>query len=170
VLARTRVPVLAVPPTHGRRARMRPPARWPSGRVVAPLALDRTSRASAARAARVAGRLGLGLTLVHAVAPLQVPPFMGGGVLRQQREALARGRLTIARIARSIRGASVRTLVAPGYPADVIAAVAERPGYSLVIVTLDPRGVRFSARPGRISYHVLQQGAAPVLALPAEWR
>jgi len=49
VLARTCVPVLAVPPTHGRRARMRPPARWPSGRVVAPLALDRTSRASAAR-------------------------------------------------------------------------------------------------------------------------
>jgi len=170
VLARTRVPVLAVPATHGRRRRLRPPAGWPRGRVVAPLALDRTSRGSAARAARVARRFHAGLTFVHAVAPIPVPPFMGGSALRQEREALARARAAMARIAGAIRGVSVRAVVTPGYPADVIAALAARRDHSLVVVTLDPRGARFSAPPGRISYHVLQRGAAPVLALPAGWR
>ncbi len=168
VLARTRVPVLAVPATHGRSRRPRPG--WPRGRVVAPLALDRTSRGSAARAARVARTFGAGLTLVHAVPPLPVPPFMGGSVLKQERDAIARAKRALARVARTVRGVPVRSVVASGDPADVIAALAARPGHSLVALTLDPRGGRFDSPPGAISYHVLQRGAAPVLALPRGWR
>ena len=170
VLARTRVPVLAVPATHGRRSRRRPRPGWPRGRVVAPLALDRTSRGSAARAARVARRFGTGLTLVHAVPPLPVPPFMGGSVLKQERAAIARAKRALARTARAVRGVPVRSVVASGDPADVIAALAERPGHSLVVLTLDPRGGRFDSPRGAISYHVLQRGTTPVLALPRGWR
>ena len=167
VLERTRVPVLAVPSTHGRR--LGPPRGWPAGRIVAPLALDRTSRGSAARAAAVARAFGTALTLVHAVPPLQVPPFMGAGILERNRAALAQARDKLAHLARQprlFRGVSVRALVASGDPAEVIAAIASRPGHSLVVLTLDRRGGFLHSRPGTISYRVLQRGETPVLALP----
>lgn len=169
VLERTSVPVLAVPATHGRRSRLRPKKGWPGGRVVAPLALDRTSRASAARAAAVARAFGMALTLVHAVPPLQIPPFMATGILDLERQAIARATHALARVAATVRGVRVRSMVAEGDPADVVAVLSSRPGHGLVVVTLDPRGGLFHSRPGTISYRVLRRGAAPVLALPPGW-
>ncbi len=172
VLERTRIPVLAVPATHGRRSRLGPPRGWPGRQIIVPLALDRTTSGDAGRAAEVAGFLGASVVLVHAVVQTPVPPFMGAGVLRGQREAVALAGRRLGRVAIGLRrgGLTVRSLVAVGDPAEVVAALAARHRNSLVVLTLERRGRLFGSRPGTISYRVLQRGAVPVVALPRRGR
>jgi nucleotide-binding universal stress UspA family protein len=73
----------------------------------------------------------------------------------------------MATFARALgRGAGVDTRVLFGEPARELAGVATTEGAGLVVTTLRaPRGLVGTPR-GSISYAVLSQVAAPVLALP----
>jgi nucleotide-binding universal stress UspA family protein len=171
VLARTQVPVLAVPASRRRRTHARPGPTWPDRRIVVPLTLDRTAGSHARQALDVARFFGASVLLVHAVPRPQVPPFMGTGFFERERATLARAHGTLERLAGRLPPDVAReVMVAAGDPADVVATVARRSRSGLVVLTLARRPGPFGSAQGTISYRVLRRGVVPVLALPARWR
>jgi nucleotide-binding universal stress UspA family protein len=159
VLRDAPIPVLAIPPAT-RRTFKGPGRRWPEQLGLAPLELSRRSGSDIAAAAEVADHLGTLLLLLHVVLSRD-----------QQRLAKARSRLEKLRTtANSPVVTGCRVLA--GKPAEQIAALAADANVDLVILTRRRGTGFFGARLGSISYQILCEAGAPVLALPdnRKWR
>jgi nucleotide-binding universal stress UspA family protein len=167
VLRRTTIPVLAIPIAPRRRGHSGPAGVWPKARIIAAIELSRHAARDTRAAAAVAAWFGSPLLLVHVV-----PEFKATAWLRRRIEVSVRARIADARsrlatLARGLgRAAGVDTRVLFGERVRELASVAATEGAGLVVTTLrTPRGLVGSPR-GSISYAVLSQVAAPVLALP----
>jgi nucleotide-binding universal stress UspA family protein len=166
VLQKTTVPVLAVP-CSGEDLAL-PSASWPGARIA--VALDLEGRDSAAEvdvAARVARWLGSSLLLLHVVAEIDAPDWMGGDLSAHQRILVAKAQQQVDTLtAGARRSVEADGLVVCGRIADEIAALAARERIGLLITTLRDRRGWFGAQRGSVSYHVLSHAVSPVLALP----
>ena len=168
VLERTRVPVLAVPPSAGRSRSDR--SGWPHGPVAAAIELDQQALEEIAVSAEVARWFGRPLVLVHVVKEFAMPSWLRGSLaVRRRRLARAEDDLeSVARVARPV--VETHTRVVAGHPATKIAAAAAAAKSELLITRLRDRRDWFGARRGSVSYHVLSHAAVPVLACPPSWR
>ena len=169
ILQKTPVPVLAIPSAIGGLA----PAlsSWPAGRIVAALELDTTSRKDVETAARIAGRLGVSLLLLHVMASLDAPSWLEGALSAHDRVRASKAQRELdadAAIAR--RRVDTQTRVLSGKPADEIAAVVAAETSGLLMTALRDRRGWFGARRGSVSCHVLSHAVAPVLAWPPSWQ
>ncbi len=131
---------------------------------VAAVALDRDATALVATAAELARDYDAGLTLIHVLGPLQLPPRLRAPAPHDVAGRQARAEKELAAIARTAAGTvNVTARVLSGDPADEIARAA---GTDSPIVTGlgRPRGV--GHRPGATAYRLVCCARVPVLALP----
>jgi nucleotide-binding universal stress UspA family protein len=135
--------------------------------VIAPLDLSDQWQSEAARAADIARRFAAELILVHVLAHLRLPAWMGRGVEAHQRQridsalkALERARTKLSLASPS----SSRVLV--GNPAEEIARLTIEQPRALVVMSLRGNTAGWGARRGSIAYRVLTHAVRPVLALP----
>ncbi|MEP7310484.1 MAG: universal stress protein [Acidobacteriota bacterium] len=167
VLRRTSVPVLAIP--RAARGKLRPgtAAAWPGTRIIAAIELSRHAERDTRAAAAVAAWFGSTLLLVHVVPEFKATAWLRRRIEVSDRARIADARSRMATLARGLgRATGVETRVLFGEAAGELASVAATEGVGLVVMTLrTPRGLVGSPR-GSISYAVLAQVAAPVLALP----
>jgi nucleotide-binding universal stress UspA family protein len=170
VLQRTTVPVLAIPHAEGRPA-IPFHASWPERRIVAAIELNGEHSADAARAARIAQWFGSSLLLVHVVTQVPRPAWLRGDFTAHDRTrlALATRRLG-ARAAIAQRSVPTDFRVLSGDISNEIAALAVTEHVELLITALHDRRGWFGTKRGSISYHVLSNAVAPVMALPRQWR
>jgi nucleotide-binding universal stress UspA family protein len=128
------------------------------------------SLATLREAARLAGRDGAGLTLVHVYARPQpsVAPELGS-LVPEQLEAAIRAELepqlaaAKAEAEAAAPGISVDTILLAGRPAQEIVALAEARGFDLVVVgTHGRRGLRRAVL-GSVAEHVVRSAPCPVL-------
>jgi nucleotide-binding universal stress UspA family protein len=165
VLAKVRVPVLAVPLGDGETAIEAPLIS--SGPIVAPVDFSPESRAAAHAAAGLARALKLPLTLLHVSAPPQL------ATLGWQRAASPGDRT-----ASSDPNVALHDLSA-SFPADVqvdirllhgaaaeeIARYAREKRAAFIVMSLGSSAMR-GRTPGSIAYRVLCLAPVPILALP----
>lgn len=168
VLQKSSVPVLAVPwppvDTAGLKS-------WPGPRIAAALELDARATNDAKTAARIARWFQSSLTLVHVVADMDAPPWLGGVLSGHDRIRLAQAQRRIdAAAAGAGRFVDTDALIVHGDPADEIAAVVAARRARLLVTALRDRRGWFGARRGSIPYHVLSHAVAPVLAWPPQWQ
>jgi nucleotide-binding universal stress UspA family protein len=164
VLRRATVPVLAVPPAARRGSSSQ--TSMDIARIVAPIDLAGEWESDAIRAGTIAHAFDAELLLVHVLAPIQTPPWLGsrGRTTEQQRVEKARRALERVRT-RLFADRRASCVVLTGEPAHEIARIAGR-GSSLVVMSLRGTGGLWGARRGSIAYHVLTHASTPVLALP----
>jgi nucleotide-binding universal stress UspA family protein len=164
VLRRVAIPVLAIPPSKGRKdKRIRPMA---ISKVVAPLDLAGEWQSDAVRSAQVAAAFDAELTLVHVLAPIQAPPWLPSFSNAADRRRTARVRKVLERVkAKLPSDAHITIRVLEGNPADAIAQTVTGSA-SLVVMSLRGGTGVWGARRGSIAYHVLTHSSTPVLALP----
>jgi nucleotide-binding universal stress UspA family protein len=168
VLQRTPVPVLAIP--GGVDELVPGESSWPAGRVVAALELDRESRKDVETAARIAGWLGVSLTLVHVIDRIDAPSWLEGALTAHDRIRITKAERELeacAAIAR--RRVDTRIRVVCGEPADELAALVASENSGLLMTALRDRRRWFGARRGSVSYQVLSHAVVPVLAWPPSW-
>ncbi|MFI5178764.1 MAG: universal stress protein [Vicinamibacterales bacterium] len=166
VLARARVPVLAIPPrATGRGAR--PLASWPGRLAIAPIDLDRQAAKHVALAGRVARWFGGRLVLVHVVPRVRAPAWYGGDSVTRQRVHTLRARRELQALQSWAGPGVVRACrVVSGHVADEVAALAAAERAGLIIVGLPRRKGLLAWRPGSTVYHLLCHATMPVLAWP----
>ena len=166
ILRRSRLPVLATPPTAGR---VRGPAKdWPGKMVIAPVDIGQRDRADALAAAAVARELDTSLELVHIVELVSNLPWLD---VDADRRNLQRRRRAVARLTQlqdELKGVATAVRVESGQPADEIAKIASSRQVGLVVMTRRPGQGLFGPRQGSISYEVLCKANTPVLALPSD--
>jgi nucleotide-binding universal stress UspA family protein len=164
VLRRATVPVLATPPSIGRRRPSTVPLTIT--RVVAPLDLAGEWRSDVTRAAAIAAAFDAELHLVHVLARVQTPPWLRSTGGAAQRRRIDRATRALERV-RTTLFADLRSTstVLTGNPAHEIARLTSRAG-SLVVMSLRGTTGVWGARRGSIAYHVVTHSATPVLALP----
>lgn len=164
VLRRATIPVLAIPPSHGRRAAKAPPMVFK--RVITPVDLAGEWQADAVRAADVATTFDAELMLVHVLAPIQAPPWLpsaGSAAGRRRRGTATRA---LDRVMAKLPSSLTMTRhVLEGNPAHEIAQLTGD-SRSLVVMSLRGGAGVWGARRGSIAYHVLTHASTPVLALP----
>lgn len=168
VLRQTSVPVLALPMAPRGSVRRGPAAGWPGTRIIAAIELHRHAARDTRAAAAVAAWFESPLLLVHVVPAFKATAWLRRRIEVSDRARIADARSRIATLARGLggRGVGVETRVLFGEATTELASVAATEGASLVVTTLrTPRGLVGPPR-GSISYAVLSQVAAPVLALP----
>jgi nucleotide-binding universal stress UspA family protein len=146
VLQRSGVPVLAVPPAAGA-----PAAEWPGSRIVFAASADERTRAELAAAAGLAAWFGATLVVVHVAAAPDEPRAAS------QLEAMAAD--VRERVAVTVR-------VVSGEVGERVAAIATNESAGLVVTMLRDREGWFGPQRGSMSYHVVTQSIAPVLAMP----
>jgi nucleotide-binding universal stress UspA family protein len=164
ILKRSSVPVLVVP--AGNRTARRPPPSWPSGRVVAPVMLDRGTARDIDAASRVAAWFGCSLLVVHALATPPVPAWLRRPLAGQNMHRIERMRQRLAGLVAS----TARVRVLEGSPADVIAAVVTRERTPLLITMLREGDRWLEPGRGAVTYRILTRVNVPVLAMPPRWR
>jgi nucleotide-binding universal stress UspA family protein len=163
VLHDAHVPVLAVP-----RAAPKVNVRtWPGKRVIAAIQLGPQAAADTRAAFRMASALGASLQLVHVVAPVSLPRWLGSTARTGDHQRVDEARRRLEQLCGSLgEGADVEAQVRFGSPDEQIAAAAADARAGLILVTLRPGGFFGPAR-GALTYKVLGGTRAPVLALPA---
>jgi len=168
ILRRSALPVLAVPWSDQSGTLS---ATWPGKKIVAALDLNNGSARDADIAARLAHWFGSSLLLLHVVAEIAAPEWLSGDLGAHDRIRLARAQRQIETLAdKARRHVQTETRVVCGRVADEIAAFAAAERVGLVVTALADRTGWLGSRRGRISYHVLSHGVAPVLAYPPRWQ
>jgi nucleotide-binding universal stress UspA family protein len=168
LLRETTVPVLAIPPSSGRKVA----AAWPGRRVLAAIDLG-AGRSSDARAfASVARAFDLPMTLAHVVEPGQLPPWLSGYAKQESQARADKAAATLERLAGRFRpDVRVDTRVLVGDPSKHIPVLARKIGAGLIVLALRQADGMFGAAQGTITYRVLASGGAvPILALPGRGR
>jgi nucleotide-binding universal stress UspA family protein len=174
VTRRPPVPVVVVPP-GAVNAYGRPQAQ---GGIVCAVR-DDADVAVAHAAAHLATRLHETLTLVHVVAPAQVPISAAGGappamLPPRTADQVAAARQVVEDIARRVQfnadgRARVRVLEGPVGPQ--LTRIADLTDAALVAVGSSERGALTAALAGSASRYVMRRGAQPVIVCPREpWR
>jgi nucleotide-binding universal stress UspA family protein len=167
VLARSAVPVLAVPPAGSGPAK----ASWPGRRVLAAISLGRHAARDVAAAAELARWFGATLALAHIVEPTRLPGWLSRQPAGHDRSRVEAAKAKLGKLAADAgpaRFAEGHVLV--GEPAAQIATLASELGAGLVVVTLRKAPGLFGARQGSMTYRVVREARTPVLALPSAWR
>lgn len=164
VLRRVAIPVLAIPPSKGRRGkRIRPMA---IRRILAPLDLAGLWQSDAIRAAHVAAAFDAELVLVHVLAPIQTPPWLRSSIHSTDRRRMDTARRALERVTTKLSSdLHMTSRVLEGNPAHEIAQLT-RGSPSLVVMSLRGGAGVWGARRGSIAYHVLTHSSTPVLTLP----
>lgn len=163
ILRRVTIPVLAIPPsTRPRRNRTRPMV---VRRIIAPLDLAGEWQSDAIRAADVASGFDAELVLVHVLAPIQTPPWLGSVAATDRRRTERAGQALERVRAKLSSQLTITSRVLDGNPADEIARLTSG-SPSLVVMSLRGGAGVWGARRGSIAYHVLTHAATPLLALP----
>ncbi|MGE3179487.1 MAG: universal stress protein [Vicinamibacterales bacterium] len=171
VLAKTGVPVLAVPPAD--RAPASKVAGWPAGRMLAAVDLDRRASHDVSAAVDVARWFGLPLSLVHVVEPAAVPAWLSLRPAGHDRARVTRARRRLETLAAGCGDAgapAIDTHVLAGRPSEQVAGLAADLKAAVLVLTLKGDDRLFGDRQGSTTYHVVQEAGTPVLALPAGWR
>jgi len=165
VLRRAAVPVLAIPSMRGSRRRSTIAAQFVH--VIAPIDLAGEWQPDAVRAADIAAEFHASLLLVHVLAPVQRPPWLGQAVPSDDQKRILKAKRALERIRSKLFShlQSTSTAVILGDPAHEISGLASRPG-SLVVMSLRGTAGVWGMRRGAVAYRVLTQSSAPVLALP----
>jgi nucleotide-binding universal stress UspA family protein len=164
VLRRVAIPVLAIPPSKRSRSKEAPP--MTIEKVIAPLDLAGDWQSDALRAANVAASFAADLLLVHVLAPIQVPPFLGSAARVSDRRREERARKALDRMrAKLSSDLAISCRVPTGSPADEIAKLSKG-STSLVVMSLREGGGVWGPRRGAIAYRALTHSSTPVLALP----
>lgn len=132
--------------------------------VFAAVALDRDSSLLVRAAASLARDFAIGLTLVHVLEPLQLPPRLRRDGTDDQGSRLARAERQLAVLAAAVPAdVHPTTLVRSGEPAEEIGLAAGPDG--LIVIGLGrPTGI--GHRPGSTAYRMVCSSSRPVLALP----
>jgi nucleotide-binding universal stress UspA family protein len=157
--------VLAVPPLA--RAARYPSAQWPAGRdLLAGIELGSRAASDARRAVAVARTLGTRTMLVTVLPPTQAPAWLHVDLRRREHERVQRARADLKRIAALAGHATVTVRAVVGDPAEQLAGIAADTDAALILMLLRPAGRLFGTRQGSVSYRVLCNAGAPVLALP----
>ena len=167
VLQHTRVPVLAIPMQPPGKLRLGPGRSWPGKRIIAAIGLDRHAVRDTQAAAAVAAWFESNLLLVHVVPEIKATAWLRRRIALADRTRIAHARSRLAALARGLgRGTGADTRVLFGQAPHEIASVAVTEGTGLVVTTLRTPRDLFDLRRGSVSYAVLSQVTAPVLALP----
>jgi nucleotide-binding universal stress UspA family protein len=164
VLRRATVPVLAIPPSTGRRGQSGP---LDFTRVVAPIDLDGQWQSDAIRAAEIAGEFDARLVLVSVLPHLQTPPWLRVARGSSDAQRIDKANKSLERVRTKLFAGlqSVSTSAIVGNAAHEIARLTGGGGALVVMSLRSTAGVSGSKR-GSIAYHVLTHSATPVLALP----
>ena len=167
LLAKSPVPVLAVPPAESVSARQRVvPATWPGRAIVAALELGAHAAGDVAWAAEVVRWFGVRLVLVHVV-PMPTPPaWFSANLESHLRHDCDRAEQALQKLAATLTGVKSAVCVRIGHPPDEIAAVAREHKAGLIIMAIRGRAGLFGEAAGSCTYQVLCHGVAPVLAMP----
>lgn len=165
LLAKSPVPVLAVPPAEGGRPGA-VPATWPGRAIVAAIELGAHAASDVARAAEVARWFGTRLVLMHVV-PMPTPPaWFSANLEAHVRHDGDRAERALQALADATPGVKTSVCVRIGHPPDEIAAVAREQKAGLIVMAIRGRAGLFGEAAGSCTYQVLCHGVAPVLALP----
>lgn len=166
VLRRAHVPVLAVPIVDHRDAGIQA-ALISMGPVLVPVDFSPESRSAARAAVRLAGALGLPLTLLHVIG--QRPSDGVGweqGSTQGDRMAVADPAALMGELVESLGAdAAVSTRIVHGDPAEHIAGLAREKRAALIVMSLGSSAMG-RRKPGSIASRVLCLAPVPVLALP----
>jgi nucleotide-binding universal stress UspA family protein len=168
VMARTTIPVLAIPP-HA--ADLLTPGdgqhRLPLRQILVAVDFSESAMTAVRDAAELARRWGAGLTLLHVVPGLPDIRHWGTSLDEHQRRQIERARRELELVAREIEGVPVVVMTVDGAPEEAIIRVAAEQGSSLVALGLRrSRAAWFAPRPGSTAYRVLSLTRLPVLVLP----
>ena len=162
VLQTTTMPVLAVPPS-----RTVPRRHWPSGVMVVPIDLGREAARELRTASALAQAWSAPLVVVHVVAQLRAPSWLGTNRRAYDRARVSKARARLdALTAEADDSGHVERRVLVGDPAETVAAVATDVHADLLVMTLRAPTQLLGSRPGAVAYRVLCRAPAPVLALP----
>lgn len=164
VLRETTIPVLVTPPDHSRLPSLENATRR-IHRILAPVDLTPGSPRQVRIAAGLASALSVPLILGHVIEPVFVPPRLrdvAPGSDAARREEVARRLAALARLAGSH---DVETLIVSGDAAEEIVKVAETRNAGVIVMGLHASEL-FGPRMGSVTYRVLCQTRALVLALP----
>jgi nucleotide-binding universal stress UspA family protein len=161
VLRRATIPVLAVPATVRAASGLRD---FPGGPMLLPIDLDGNERAEARAALQAANRLGMAAVLLHVVEPLHLPPWIGMDIAELDQQRIRGAQKRLRNLASSL-SSRVPSRVVAGEPSEQIAGAAVKEKAGVIALTLK-RGGLFRPRQGSLTYRVLCQSVAPVLALP----
>jgi universal stress protein A len=160
VLREAPAPVLAIPPS------VRPaPKRWPDGPILGAVDLGGGDRGSVRRMASLARALESDLVLVHAVAKRDGPPWLASALRAKDRDRLAAARSRLETLAASAGAGAAKIRVLLGEPATVVSGLAADVHAGMVVVALRPGHGLLAPRQGSITYRILCESTAPVLAL-----
>ena len=168
MIRRTKVPLLAVPPSGpGAGEKSAPPRSWPGPAIMAPVDLRDQSQRDVRDAATVARAFGATLVLVHVVSQFQPPPWYRADLSAHWRLQVAKAQRHVESLAKAVgRGVTIESRVLTGSPPDEIAALAAEKRIGLVVMHLRKGPGFFGSRAGSIAAHVLRHAVTPVLALP----
>lgn len=170
LLARSPVPVLAVPPADANGGTSAVPATWPGRAIVAAIELGAHAASDVARAADVARWFGVRLVLLHVV-PMPTPPaWFSADLETHLRHDCDRAERALQALAGAVTAVKTTVCVRIGHPPDEIAAVAREHTAGLIVMAIRGRAGLFGEAPGSCTYQVLCHGVAPVLALPDQPR
>jgi nucleotide-binding universal stress UspA family protein len=165
VLRRTRVPVLAVPPSDELHA----PA-GAAGQVSHLLAATDFSDASVEAmkvAAEWARAFAAAMTVAHVVEPLAVAAQWQALVDDSAQVRVDSARARLRALAQVVCGTTAcEDVVAIGRTAEAIAAIAADRRAQMIVMSLGSGAAALSARPGTIAYRVLRLSPIPVLVVP----
>lgn len=169
VLARTTVPVLALPPdADDILTAVQSAHRLAFRRILVAIDFTESGMLAVRDAALLARRWGAALTLLHVVPDLPDVRHWGDALDQHQRRQIERARRELELVAREIEGVPVSVLTVDGAPDEGIIRAAEEQGSSLIALGLrrSSRSGWFAPRPGSTAYRVLSLTNLPVLVLP----
>jgi len=166
ILAKSPIPVLAVPPAVGRAKR--PSPSWPGKWALAPIDLGQRDRVDAMSAAIAARELGAQVRLVHIVEPITELAWLELDATRRNLERERRAMAHLSRLKDELKWAVTDCVVQSGTPGDAIAAIASKNDVGLVVMMRRRGQGLFGPRQGSISYQVLIEARTPVLGLPSD--
>jgi nucleotide-binding universal stress UspA family protein len=162
VLRRTRVPVLAVPPSEGSPA-------GAAGQVSHLLAATDFSDASVEAlkaAAEWAREFAAAMTVAHVVEPLAVAAQWQALVDDSTQVRVDSARARLRALAQVVCGTPCEDVVAIGETAEAIAAIAADRRAQMIVMSLGGGAGALPVRPGSIAYRVLRLSPIPVLVVP----
>jgi len=168
VLARTTVPVLALPPhAPDLLASTDPDHPLPLKQILVAVDFSESAMLAVRDAAEIARRWGAHLTLLHVIPDLPDVRHWGEVLDEHQRRQIERARQELELVARELEGVPVMVLTLEGAPEEAITRTAAEQGSSLVALGLRrSSGAWFAPRPGSTAYRVLSLTKLPVLVLP----
>jgi nucleotide-binding universal stress UspA family protein len=167
-LRKSNVPVLVVPRLRRRKgpSARSPLQQWPGKRVVIAVDLADYRIGDVKAAVEIVRSLGATALLVYAVPPTRLPAWMrfNAGVDERRRVVAAKDRLNA--LNRKLRARGDCEVVF-GDAAEQIAICAESAKAGLIVLTLKSSSALLGPHRGSVTYRLVTQAVAPVLALPA---